>query len=192
MPINLKTPIPEQDIRNLRVGDIVAITGKIFTARDAIHHGLATGKFTLPVDWQGGVVYHCGPVVVKEGGNWVVKAAGPTTSIREEPYEHDIIKKFGIRAIIGKGGMGEKTSKACAEYGCAYIHAIGGAAQVLAQRIIRVSNVYFLEEVGAPEAIWEFEVEGFTGVVTMDATGASLHREILHASEEKLAKLIGA
>jgi len=117
-------------------------------------------------------------------------AAGPTTSIREEPYQWQVIRDFGLRGVIGKGGMGDKTLEACKTYGCVYLHAVGGAAQVLAECIQRVPNVFFLEQFGAPEAIWEFHVAAFPAVVTMDAHGNSLHREVLASSQAELAKWI--
>lgn len=189
MATKLHAPFTEDKIRKLRVGEMGEITGKLFTARDAVHQCLYSGKYPLPVDWKGQIIYHCGPVVIKEGGKWVVKAAGPTTSIREEPYEYDIIKNFGVRAVIGKGGMGERTLKACQEFGCVYLHAIGGAAQVLAERIKKVNGVYLYEEVGSPEAIWELEVEDFPAVVTMDSHGKSLHKDILNRSTEEFKKI---
>ena len=190
--IELTTPITEEQIRELKVGDEVGISGVIFTGRDAVHKYLHEGG-ELPddVNLEGGVIYHCGPVVVKdEGGEWQVVAAGPTTSIREEPYQGDIMKKFGLRGVIGKGGMGPKTLAACGENGCVYLHAIGGAAQVLAERITRVRNVYFLEKFGSPEAIWELEVERFPAVVTMDSHGRSLHAEVAEASQAALEENI--
>jgi fumarate hydratase subunit beta len=190
--IELTTPIAEDAVRSLKVGDEVAITGQLFTGRDAVHKYLHEGG-SLPqgVSLQNGVLYHCGPVIVKDDhGNWKCVAAGPTTSIREEPYQWQIIRDFGLRGVIGKGGMGEKTLAACKEYGCVYLHAIGGAAQVLAERIKRVPNVHFLDKFGAPEAIWEFEVVSFPAVVTMDANGNSLHREILASSQAELAKYL--
>lgn len=189
MAIKLKAPFTEEKIRALKVGDMVEITGKVFTARDAIHQGLNTGKFPLPVDWKDQMIYHCGPVVIKEKGKWKVTAAGPTTSTREEPYEYDTIKKYGLRGVIGKGGMGEKTLKACGEFGCVYLHAIGGAAQVLANCIKKVNDVYLYDEVGSPEAIWEFEVEDFPAVVTMDSHGKSIHQEVLEQSTKKSEQL---
>lgn len=190
MTIKLSTPFTEEKIRKLKVGDMVEITGKLFTARDAVHQGLHTGKFGLPVDWKDQIIYHCGPVIVKENGKWVVKAAGPTTSIREEPYEYDIMKNFGIRAVIGKGGMANKTLAGCKEFGCVYMHAIGGAAQVLAERIKNVNDVYLLEEVGSPEAIWEFQVESFPAVVTMDSHGKSMHKNVFEESEKKMQEIL--
>ncbi len=141
------------------------------------------------VSLRDGILYHCGPVVMKQDdGSWKATAAGPTTSIREEPYQWQIIRDFGLRGVIGKGGMGDKTLAACKEYGCVYLHAIGGAAQVLAERIKKVRNVYMMEKFGAPEAIWEFEVEDFPAVVTMDAHGNSLHAEIFEKSKAALAE----
>lgn len=188
--ITLSAPFTEDRMRALKVGDAVEITGVLFTGRDAVHKYLAKGGALPPgVDLRNGIIYHCGPVVLKdEQGQWRVVAAGPTTSAREEPYQADLIRTFGVRGVIGKGGMGERTLAACREYGCVYLHAIGGAAQVLAERIQRVRNVYFLEEFGSPEAIWELEVERFPAVVTMDAQGGSLHRDVFAASQAELQK----
>ena len=184
----LTTPISKEQIRTLKVGDSVAISGVVYTGRDAVHKYLHEGG-ELPegVNLEGGIIYHCGPVVVKdETGDWQVTAAGPTTSIREEPYQAGIMKKFGVRGVIGKGGMGPKTLAGCAENGGVYLHAIGGAAQVLAEHITQVRNVYFLEEFGSPEAIWELEVDQFPAVVTMDSHGKSLHAEVAEASQAVL------
>jgi len=190
--ISLKTPVSEAAIRALKVGDQVEITGVLFTGRDAVHKFLCEGgKLPAEVDLKGGILYHCGPVVIKdEQGGWKCVAAGPTTSIREEPYQGQIIRDFGLRGVIGKGGMAERTLAACREYGCVYLHAVGGAAQVLAERIQRVANVYLMEEFGAPEAIWKFEVVRFPVVVTMDAHGNSLHKEVLASSQAELAKYL--
>jgi fumarate hydratase class I len=190
--IELKTPILETEIRKLKLGDEVLISGRVFTGRDAVHKYLHEGG-QLPegVSLDNGILYHCGPVVVKdEQGNWKCVAAGPTTSIREEPYQWQIIRDFGLRGVIGKGGMGEKTLEACREHGCVYLHGIGGAAQVLAQCIKKVSNVFMMEKFGAPEAIWEFEVEKFPAIVTIDAHGNSLHKEVFAASQAELAKYL--
>lgn len=188
--ISLTAPFTKDKILALKVGDEVGISGIVFTGRDAVHKYLHEGGELPPeVKLQDGIIYHCGPVVLKDaGGNWKVTAAGPTTSIREEPYQGDIIRKFGVRGVIGKGGMGDRTSAACKESGCVYLHGIGGAAQVLAECVKRVRNVFFLEEFGSPEAIWELEVENFPAVVTMDAHGNSLHKEILLQSQGELAK----
>lgn len=188
--IHLTSPFSEEKIRALKVGDAVSISGTIYTGRDAVHKYLHKGGELPPeVNLRDGMIYHCGPVILKEAdGKWRAVAAGPTTSSREEPYQADVIRKFGVRGVIGKGGMGAKTLKACQEDGCVYLHAIGGAAQVLAECIKSVRNVYFLEKFGSPEAIWELEVENFPVVVTMDSHGRSLHKEVLDASEAELAK----
>lgn len=187
--IQLSAPFTQEKITALKVGDAVEITGILFTGRDAVHKYLHEGgELPKEVNLQDGIIYHCGPVVMKdEQGNWKVTAAGPTTSIREEPYQGDIIKEFGLRGVIGKGGMGERTLAACQQHGCVYLHAIGGAAQVLAECIKRVRNVYLLEKFGSPEAIWELEVEKFPVVVTMDAHGHSLHAEVFAKSQSELA-----
>jgi len=189
MTIKLTSPFTQDKIRSLHTGDIVEITGKLFTARDAVHkYAFDGGK--LPVSLANQIVYHCGPVVIKENGQWVVKAAGPTTSFREEPYQWKLIQDLKLKGVIGKGGMGKKTVEACKTYGCCYFHAVGGAAQVLAEKILRVNGVYMMEEFGSPEAIWEFEVKDFPVVVTIDSHGKSLHEEITRLSTEALKKLI--
>ena len=190
--ISLTTPISESAIRALKVGDEVAITGTLFTGRDAVHKYLHEGgKLPPEVNLKNGILYHCGPVVIKdEQGQWKCVAAGPTTSIREEPYQWQVIGNLSLRGVIGKGGMGERTLEACQRHGCVYLHAIGGAAQVLAEKIKRVRGVYMMEQFGAPEAIWEFEVEDFPAVVTMDSHGKSLHQEVLAASQAELVKLL--
>ena len=182
-------PFTEGKIRALKVGNEVLISGVVFTGRDAVHKYLHEGGQLPPgVNLRDGILYHCGPVVMKQDdGSWKATAAGPTTSIREEPYQAQIIKDFGLRGVIGKGGMGDKTLAACHDYGCVYLHAIGGAAQVLAERIKKVRNVYFYEKFGAPEAIWEFEVEDFPAVVTIDAHGNSLHKDVFEKSRAALA-----
>ena len=189
---SLTTPISEQATRSLRVGDEVLITGKVFTGRDAVHKYLHEGGRLPPeVDLQNGVLYHCGPVVIKDDqGRWKCVAAGPTTSIREEPYQWQVIRDYGLRGVIGKGGMGDRTLEACREYGCVYLHAVGGAAQVLAERIQNVNGVYMMEQFGAPEAIWEFQVEEFPAVVTIDSHGGSLHKRIMADSQAELTKYL--
>lgn len=186
--IQLTFPFGEDRIRSLKVGDAVEISGVLFTGRDAVHKYLFKGgELPSGVSLQDGIIYHCGPVVIRdEQGHWKVVAAGPTTSAREEPYQGEIIRRFGVRGVIGKGGMGERTLAACREHGCVYFHAVGGAAQVLAERIKAVRNVYLLEELGSPEAIWELEVERFPAVVTMDSHGGSLHQEVFAASAAAL------
>ncbi len=190
--IPLTTPVSESAVRALKVGDEVAISGLLYTGRDAVHKYLHEGgKLPAGVQFSGGILYHCGPVIIKdERGDWKCVAAGPTTSIREEPYQWQLIRDLGLRGVIGKGGMADRTLDACRQYGCVYLHAVGGAAQVLAECIRRVPNVHFLEKFGAPEAVWEFEVVNFPAVVTMDARGNSLHKEVLAASQAELAKYV--
>jgi len=190
--IQITTPVSEAAVRALKVGDEVAITGTLFTGRDAVHKYLHDGgQLPASVNLRGGIIYHCGPVIIKDPqGQWKCVAAGPTTSIREEPYQWQIIRDFGLRGVIGKGGMGEKTVEACKQHGCVYLHAVGGAAQVLAECIKRVPNVYFMDKFGAPEAIWEFQVVSFPAVVTIDAQGNSLHKEVFAASQAELMKYL--
>ena len=186
--IQLSEPYTEDKIRALTQGDMVHLSGVIYTGRDAVHKFLYDGG-TPPVPLQNQILYHCGPVVIKEKGKWVVKAAGPTTSSREEPYQGPLIEKFSLRAVIGKGGMGPQTLAACAKVGCVYLHAIGGAAQVLAACVTEVLGVS-LEEFGSPEAIWAFRVQDFPAVVTMDAHGNSLHAAVFAHSQERLKQLV--
>jgi fumarate hydratase subunit beta len=188
--INLSFPFTTEKILALKVGDEVLISGVVFTGRDAVHKYLHEGG-TLPpgVNLLDGILYHCGPVMMKQDdGSWKCTAAGPTTSIREEPYQWQVIRDFGIRGVIGKGGMGDRTLMACKEFGCVYLHAVGGAAQVLADCVKKVRNVYMMKEFGAPEAIWELEIEDFPAVVTIDAHGNSLHKEIFAKSQAALAE----
>ena len=187
----LQLPLTEEDVRGLALGDAVSLTGTIFTARDAAHKYLVEKTdFSRIPDIRGSVLYHCGPVIIKQDGRYVVTAAGPTTSIREEPYMAAVIEKYGIRAIIGKGGMGPATAEACRRFGCVYLSAVGGAAQVLASCVKEVPSVSMLEEFGAPEAIWQLNVVDFPAVVTMDATGASLHQQVKARSEAQLNKVV--
>lgn len=185
--IILKAPVSEEQIRSLKVGDVVLIEGTIHTGRDEIHKYLM--HHDTPIDLQGGIVYHCGPVMLKDDEGWHVKAAGPTTSSREEPYQADIIKKFGIRAVIGKGGMGPKTLAGLQKSGAVYLNAIGGAAQYYARSVKSVTGVDLLEQFGIPEAMWHLEVEGFPAIVTMDAHGNSLHQDVEQVSLLKLEDL---
>ena len=194
--VKLTTPIDEAAIRSLHAGDEVLISGRMYTGRDAVHKYLAGGG-ALPegVDLNGGVIYHCGPVVVESVEDGVTKyritGAGPTTSIREEPYQAQIIAQFGVKGVIGKGGMGLKTLAACKESGAVYLHAVGGAAQVYAACIERVDDVYLKEEFGSPEAIWSLWVKDFPCIVTMDSHGDSLHETISSDSLDKLKASLG-
>lgn len=183
----LEAPVSEEQIRSLKVGDVVLINGDLYTGRDEMHSYLM--EHDAPVDLDGGILYHCGPVMIKDENDiWVVKAAGPTTSIREEPYQADVMKKFGLRAVIGKGGMGEKTLAGLKEHGGVYLNAIGGAAQYYAKSLPEVKNVYMLDEFGVPEAMWHYRADGFPAIVTMDSHGNSLHKEVFDKSMEIMAK----
>ena len=182
----LRAPVTEAQMRALKVGDVVLISGEMFTGRDNVHAYLM--KNPPPVDLHGAVLYHCGPVMLKEGDHWSVKAAGPTTSIREEPYQADVIRRYGVRAVVGKGGMGAKTLAALKECGAVYLNGIGGAAQYYARTVEKVLGVHLLE-FGIPEAMWHLHVKDFAAIVTMDAHGNSLHADVEKATGEALEKL---
>lgn len=203
MATKLTIPISEQQIRTLKVGDSVLVSGVMFTARDAAHKYMMDNfiKGTCPdaekpvyeilkKGLAGGAIYHCGPVVRKrDDGKYEFVAAGPTTSIREEPYQADVIAHFGVRAVIGKGGMLGKTLEGCRKHGAAYLHAIGGAATLIAESVKEVVNVHKLD-FGVPEALWEIRVVDFPCVVTMDAHGNSLHETVQADSQLKLEELL--
>ncbi len=183
--IKLTTPITEEQIRSLHVGDICSITGIIVTARDAGHKLMVEERPDFLNEYlNGGVIYHCGPVVKKEGEKWSFVAAGPTTSAREEPYQAKVIELYTLRGVIGKGGMGEKTLNACRNFGCVYFHAVGGCGTSLAMSVKEVLTVFKLEEFGAPEAFWVTRAEEFPVIVTMDSHGNSIHADVKKASDE--------
>ena len=184
--VMLRAPLSEESVRGLKVGDVVLISGEVYTGRDAVHAHLM--KNAPPVDLNGAVLYHCGPVMLKQGDSWAVKAAGPTTSSREEPYQATIIERYGVRAVIGKGGMGSKTLAALKKSGAVYLNAIGGAAQFYARTVDQVLGVHLLE-FGIPEAMWHLRVTNFAAIVTMDAHGNSLHADIENQTGSKLAEL---
>jgi fumarate hydratase subunit beta len=200
----LTIPIADEDIRALKVGDTVYLTGVMVTGRDAAHKFMVETFIRQPVpDDQtelyeeikqllaGSVIYHCGPVVKKhDDGSWSFVAAGPTTSIREEVYQPEVIHHFNLKGVIGKGGMGANTLKACQEQPAVYFHAIGGAATLIAQSVKKVLTVHKLE-FGVPEAMWVIEVEDFPVVVTMDSHGQSIHDQVEARSQAKLAELLG-
>jgi len=204
--VDVQIPISEARARALHVGDQVRLYGVVVTARDAAHKYIMD-NFISPSSvpeaeqavyavlkelWRGGVIYHCGPVVSRDAaGRWRFVSAGPTTSIREEPYEANVIAHFGVRAVMGKGGMGLATLAACREHGAVYLHAVGGAASLIASFVKEVLNVFKKDEFGVPEAFWVIRVEGLPAVVTMDAHGQSLHEQIAASSARKLAELIG-
>ncbi len=198
----LTLPLSEADVRSLHVGDPVLLSGVMLTGRDTAHTYFLEELLKDPLPeaerdvaeavrslLRGGAIYHCGPVVKKEDGRYVFVAAGPTTSIREEPYEADVIRHFGLRVVIGKGGMGPKTLAACKEFGAVYLHAIGGAATLIAKTVREVEGVYKLE-FGVPEALWRIRVVDFPGVITMDAHGRSIHEEVEASSRAQLERLL--
>ena len=203
----LTLPLSPDAIRRLKVGDPVRLSGILLTGRDTAHKWLVETfirKTRLPAGddldverairplLEGGAIYHCGPVVGGlETKDYRFVAAGPTTSTREEPYQGDVMRHFQVRAVIGKGGMGLRTLEACGEVPGVYLHAIGGAATLIAQTVTRVIAVHKLD-FGVPEAMWVIEVRDFPAVVTMDAHGKSLHAEIEARSAERLASLLGA
>lgn len=203
---SLTIPITEEQIRELRLGDTVLLHGLMLTGRDAAHKWLvdtflrganypserdqAIYQEIRPI-LNGGVIYHCGPVVAGLAtSEYRFIAAGPTTSIREEPYQGEVMRHFNIRGVIGKGGMGRKTLQACAEVPGVYFHAIGGAAALIAEKVQEVLAVYKLE-FGPPEALWAIRVKDFPVVVTMDAHGNSLHEMVRQRSQVALEKLLG-
>jgi fumarate hydratase class I len=191
--IKLKTPISEQDIRKLKVGDTVFLSGIIATGRDEAHKLMIEEKPDFIRDvLKESVIYHCGPVVKKgEDGKWQFVSAGPTTSAREEPYQADVVCEYNLRGVIGKGGMGPKTAEGLQRCGAVYFHAVGGAGTLIANAVKEVKTVYKLEEFGTPEAFWVIEVEDFPLVVTMDSHGGSLHKEIKEKSEKVAKELMG-
>lgn len=201
----LEIPISEEQIRALHVGDTVYISGVMTTGRDAAHKYLIDNFIrtdSVPESEQPlyeelkrilreGLIYHCGPVVHQdEGGKWHFVAAGPTTSIREEPYEAEVIAHFGLRGVIGKGGMGPNTLIACREHGAVYFHAVGGAASLIANAVKEVVAVHKKDEFGVPEAFWIIRVERFPVVVTMDSHGQSIHADVDTVSQAALARLL--
>ncbi len=198
-------PISDDVIRSLQVGETVALSGVMMTGRDAVHKWMIdtfikktrqpTGDDLKVYEaikplLDGGVIYHCGPVVAGvESGDYRFVAAGPTTSIREEPYQGDVMRHFNLKGVIGKGGMGPKTLQACREVPAVYFHAVGGAASLIAQSVKRVITVHKLD-FGVPEAMWVIEVEQFPVVVTMDSHGQSLHVKVQEKAQRVLETLL--
>lgn len=202
----LKTPIDREEIRQLHAGDAVQISGLALTGRDtALKYMVETliegGKPLTTEDQQiegelreilaGGAIYHSGPIVKKENGRWSFVSAGPTTSARAEIYQDKVIAAFGLRVVIGKGGMGARTLAACQQHGAVYLHAIGGAGVYNAARVTEVLDVFKEKEFGLPEAMWKIRLDGLMGIVTMDAHGRSLHGELAATWDERLAGLTG-
>jgi fumarate hydratase subunit beta len=201
----ISLPISDEVIKSLHQGDSVNLSGVMITGRDTVHkwmYDTFIKKTRQPAGddlevyaalnplLDGGIIYHCGPVVAGlDTKQYRFTAAGPTTSIREEPYQGDVMAHFNLKGVIGKGGMGAKTLAACQQVPGVYFHAIGGAASLIALTVQRVLGVYKLD-FGVPEAMWVIEVKNFPVVVTMDAHGKSLHDEVAHSSKEILDKLI--
>lgn len=186
---SISLPIDEKTVRSLKAGDIVAVSGVIVTGRDAFHKHFFDGG-DIPKEFQDGALYHCGPVVVREGESWHVVAAGPTTSVRENVYEPKFIAASGVRLIIGKGGMDEATHAALVKYGAVYLQAVGGAAALAAAAVEKVEKVDFLKEFGAAEACWHLRVKDFKAVVAMDASGNSLFSQVRQKSRKEFLKLL--
>ena len=185
----LAHPFRGEDVRGLRAGEAVALSGRVWTGRDRLHKFLAEGG-AAPVSLRDGAVYHCGPVVVETPDGWKAVAAGPTTSSRENSYMPRIIEEHGVRVIIGKGGMDAATQAACVRFGCAYLQAVGGAGALIARRVTRVAEVHLLEKFGAAEAVWGFDLENFPLIVGIDARGGNLYAETASASRKKLDGLL--
>ncbi|MEM1506895.1 MAG: FumA C-terminus/TtdB family hydratase beta subunit [Candidatus Bathyarchaeia archaeon] len=194
MTFNLMTPLSESDIRRLHVGDIVYITGTLVTARDAAHkriHQYLMESKELPFNLEGLALFHCGPLAKKVDGEWVILAAGPTTSVRMEAFEHEVIEKLKVRLIIGKGGMGEKTKRAMMEHGAAYAMFTGGVAVLAAKYVKRVRDVLWMD-LGMPEAVWFLEVENFGPlIIAMDSHGANLFERVAEEAGRRMDGVLG-
>ncbi|HWV38167.1 MAG TPA: FumA C-terminus/TtdB family hydratase beta subunit [Vulgatibacter sp.] len=192
MPKKIELPISESAIRELRIGDEVEISGPMVLGRDAAHkHLVKVHDEAFDRLARNRFLYHCGPVVRRdESGEWRFVAAGPTTSIREEPYEAQVIERYGLRGIIGKGGMGARTLEAMRRHGSVYLHAVGGLAVVLAEKVVKVHGAHMLDELGVPEAMWSIEVKDFPSVVTMDSHGGSLHETMFNQSRDAARRLM--
>jgi fumarate hydratase subunit beta len=202
----ISSPISKEEILKLRAGDAVQLYGIAVTARDAalkfmVEKLIAGGQPLSPEDekisqelqsaLKGGIIYHSGPIVRLDAGKWHFVSAGPTTSARAEIYQDKVIAAWGVRAVIGKGGMGLRTLDACRKYGAVYVHAIGGAGVYNAERVAEVLDVFKKEAFGTPEAMWKIRLEGITGIVTMDAHGRSLHTELAKSFDDNMARLAG-
>jgi fumarate hydratase subunit beta len=188
----LRTPISEEDVRKLKVNDVVYVTGTVVTARDQAHRRalemVKEGK-QIPIDLKGLAVFHCGPIVKKDGDKWVAVAAGPTTSTRMDIFEDEFIKAFGVRVVIGKGGMGKRTTEAMKKYGAVYGAFTGGAAVLAAKTIKNVPTVEWFD-LGVPEAMWVFEVEDFGPLaISIDSQGNNLFEDIKRQVEENRKKI---
>ncbi len=187
----LAIPIPEDEIRKLKTGDTVLLSGIVVLARDAGHKLMVEERPKFLGDLlREGVIYHCGPVVKKTDGKWSFVAAGPTTSAREEPYQATVIEHYKVRGVIGKGGMGEATKEACRKFGAVYFHAVGGCGTSIARSVKEVIDVHKLEEFGTPEAFWVIRVEDFPVIVTIDSHGNSIHETVREQSKKAYEELL--
>jgi fumarate hydratase class I len=184
----LEYPFTPEQVGGLRAGQFVLVSGLVFTARDRFHKYLFEGG-KCPVDLRNGAIYHCGPVMVRREGEWVVRAAGPTTSSRAEPYLPKIVKEQGVRVVIGKGSMGKAMEKACVGV-CVYLHAVGGAAQVLSGKVAAVKGGHFGREFGLAEAVWQLELKDFPAVVAIDTRGRNLLRRVQNDARKVFRTLL--
>ncbi|MCD5416746.1 FumA C-terminus/TtdB family hydratase beta subunit [Candidatus Bipolaricaulota bacterium] len=207
MEREITLPVAQDLVRELRVGDVLYLTGRFFTARDEAHHLMLERKAKgeeIPFDPSQMALFHCGPVVKEEGTGrpreisppgaipwgWRVIAAGPTTSARMEMFEDRFLSAFGVKIIIGKGGMGERTQRALEAHGAVYTHYTGGAGALAAKAIEQVEDVFWLDELGMPEAVWIFRVKSFGPLlVTMDSTGGSLYTELAKTIAKNMVKI---
>ena len=195
MEVHLKTPLKEDEVRSLRVGDTVYLSGVVVTARDRAHRRLvelAESGRRPPVDLNGLAIYHCGPLAVKENGSWRIVSAGPTTSMRMEPLESSVIEAFGVRMVVGKGGMGDQTSEALKAFGAVYCSLTGGVGSLVASSVRKVVDVHWLD-LGVPEAMWVLEVEELGPmIVSMDSHGGNLYKDILSEASRRVREFLGA
>lgn len=185
----LETPIPRDDVLKLRVGDLIYITGSIVTLRDRAAARLAKLRASeLPFPITGLPLFHCGPLARRVGNRWEIIAAGPTTSTRMEPFQADIIRRFGVRVIVGKGGMGRRTARALRKHGAVYALFTGGAALLAAQAIREVRGVRWLD-LGTPEALWLLRVARFGPcLVAMDSHGGNLFQQVIDKAKSRKAR----
>jgi len=194
MEYHLKTPVPEEEVRKLKMGDLVYVTGTVITARDEAHLKsleLHERGESPPVEYKGVGIFHCGPIMKKVEGEWTVVAAGPTTSARMEIFQDNFIEAFRPAIIIGKGGMGDRTAKACSDHGCVYGAFTGGAALLAAEGIKKVSDVFWLEELGMPECLWVYDVEDFGPmIVTIDTHGNNLTENVKEKVTSRMEKML--
>ena len=188
---HLTTPVDEETIKKLNIGDIIYLTGTIFTARDEAHVELMKNNGRPGFNMTGLGLYHCGPVMMKDSTGWRVISAGPTTSFRMESLEPKFLDMFPVKMIIGKGGMGEATIEALKKHKVVYVSYTGGAGALAAKGLGKVEGVHFLDELGMAEAVWIFEADEFGPlIVSMDHLGHSLYRNVNEVSAENLARLL--